>query len=253
MRVIQPSKRTEVWYREQLELLVKQLKDEALSAFRVNNDSMSDAQRKLSLASERMMNIPVFGFAKRVSEMFVRRINKTQYQRMSDEYKTRFGIDIAPTVDEDLLQEMIEANVNLITSIKTDFISQVGDEVRKQLFEGERSTGLIQIIHDRGNVTMNRAKFIARDQTAKLNSAITRERNNKLGIKTYIWTGAMDVRQRKDHKVMNGKLCRFDDATVYSDDNGETWKKRRSIGGVELHPGEDYNCRCGMAPRLDWD
>lgn len=253
MRVIQPSKRTEVWYREQLELLVKQLKEEALSAFKVNNDSMSDAQRKLSLATERMMNIPVFGFAKRVSEMFVSRINKTQFQRMSDEYKTRFGIDIAPTVDEELLQEMIEANVNLITSIKTDFISQVGDEVRKQLFEGERSTGLIQIIHERGNVTMNRAKFIARDQTAKLNSAITRERNDKLGIKTYIWMGARDVRQRKDHKVMNGKLCRFDDATVYSDDNGETWKKRRSIGGVELHPGEDYNCRCGMAPRLDWD
>lgn len=253
MRVIQPSKRTEVWYREQLEILVKQLKEEALSAFKVTNDSMSDAQRKLSIATERMMNIPVFGFAKRVSEMFVRRINKTQYQRMSDEYKTRFGIDIAPTVDEDLLQEMIEANVNLITSIKTDFISQVGDEVRKQLFEGERSTGLIQIIHERGNVTMNRAKFIARDQTAKLNSAITRERNDKLGIKTYIWTGARDVRQRKDHKVMNGRLCRFDDATVYSDDNGETWKKRSAIGGVQLHPGEDYNCRCGMAPRLDWD
>lgn len=255
---MKPSKRSEVWYREQIELLIKALKDAALSAFSTTNDAASqkditEAQRRLSIATERMMNIPIFDFASRVSNRFVRRVERAQYNRMAEEYKVRFGIDIAPMVDKTMLEEAIQANINLITSIKTDFISELGDSVRKQLFEGERSTGLIQLIHERGKVTMNRAKFIARDQTAKLNAAIIKDRNEKLGIKTYIWVGANDNRERENHRAMNGKLCRFDDPTVYSDDDGDTWKKRKAIGGVELHPGEDYQCRCGAAPRLDWD
>lgn len=255
---MKPSKRSEVWYREQIELLVKELKNAALSAFSATNDAAStkdiaDAQRRLSIATERMMNIPVFEFASRISNRFVRRVERAQYNRMAEEYKVRFGIDIAPMVSKEMLEEAIQANINLITSIKTDFISELGDAVRKQLFEGERSTGLIQLIHERGEVTMNRAKFIARDQTAKLNAAIIKDRNERLGIKTYIWVGAGDNRERDNHRAMNGKLCRFDDPTVYSDDDGDTWKKRKTIGGVELHPGEDYQCRCGAAPRLDWD
>lgn len=256
--MIKPSKRSEVWYREQIELLIKELKEAALSAFSTTNDAAStkdiaDAQKRLSIATERMMNIPIFEFASRISNRFVRRVERAQYNRMAEEYKVRFGIDIAPMVDKTMLEEAIQANINLITSIKTDFISELGDAVRKQLFEGERSTGLIQLIHERGKVTMNRAKFIARDQTAKLNAAIIKDRNEKLSIKTYVWVGANDNRERESHKAMNGKLCRFDDPTVYSDDDGVTWKKRRSICGVELHPGEDYQCRCGAAPRLDWD
>lgn len=199
------------------------------------------------------MNIPVFDFASRISNRFVRRVDTAQYNRMADEYKVRFGIDITPQVSKEVLDDAIQANINLITSIKTDFISELGDDIRKQLFEGERSTGLIQLIHERGNVTKSRAKFIARDQTAKLNSAIVVNRNEGLGIKTYYWVGAGDSRERESHRVLNGKLCRFDDPAVYSDDDGVTWKKRKSIGGVELNPGEDYQCRCNFAPRLDWD
>ena len=257
MKVVKPSKRSEVWYREQLEQIIKVLKTAALSAFTTVNDApsakdLAQAQKLLSVATERMMNIPIFDLASRISERFVRRVEKAQYNRMAEEYKVRFGIDISPQISKEMLDEMVQANVNLITSIKTDFIAQIGDEVRAQLLKGERSTGLIKIIHERGKVTMNRAKFIARDQTAKLNAAIVKDRNEKLGIKTYIWVGAGDNRERQNHKVLNGKLCRFDDPTVYSDDNGDTWKKRKTIGGVELHPGEDYQCRCGAAPRLDW-
>lgn len=257
MKVVKPSKRSEVWYREQLELIIKVLKDAALSAFITVNDApsageLAQAQKLLSVATDRMMNVPIFDSASRISESFVRRVERAQYNRMAEEYKVRFGIDISPQVSKEMLDEAIQSNVNLITSIKTDFIAQIGDEVRAQLLKGERSTGLIKIIHEQGKVSENRAKFIARDQTAKLNAAIIKDRNERLGIKTYIWVGAGDNRERPGHKAMNGKLCRFDDPTVYSDDNGDTWKKRKSIGGVELHPGEDYQCRCGAAPRLEW-
>jgi uncharacterized protein with gpF-like domain len=42
---------------------------------------------------------------------------------------------------------------------------------------------------------------------------------------------------------MDEGLCRWDNASVYSDDGGKTWKPRPS-GAVMQHPGQDYQCRC---------
>ena len=47
-------------------------------------------------------------------------------------------------------------------------------------------------------------------------------------------------------------LCKWSDPTVYSDDNGVTWKKRSAIGGVELHAGKDYQCRCNALPQVNF-
>ena len=97
----------------------------------------------------------------------------------------------------------------------------------------------------------SRARLIARDQIGKLNSQLTRERNEALGIDKYIWSTSEDERVRESHKVMNGKLCRWDDPTVYSDDGGQTWKSRASIGGEQEHPGIPVNCRCISSPFMD--
>jgi hypothetical protein len=44
---------------------------------------------------------------------------------------------------------------------------------------------------------------------------------------------------------MDEGLCRWDNASVYSDDGGKTWKPRPS-GAVQLHPGMDYQCFPGL-------
>lgn len=92
--------------------------------------------------------------------------------------------------------------------------------------------------------TLTRAELIARDQTAKLNGQLSQLRQAEIEVDRYTWRTVGDERVRHSHLVMDGKLCRWDDATVYSDDGGRTWNKRASIGGVELHPGQDYQCRC---------
>ena len=93
-------------------------------------------------------------------------------------------------------------------------------------------------------MTKSRAAFIARDQIGKLNGTITQKRMQDIGLELYVWSGSSDERERESHVAMNNKLCRWDDATVYSDDGGKTWKPRADIGGVLLHPGMDYQCRC---------
>jgi SPP1 gp7 family putative phage head morphogenesis protein len=97
----------------------------------------------------------------------------------------------------------------------------------------------------------NRARLIARDQVGKLTESFTRRRQTDAGIEMYIWATVGDERVRKTHRAMQGRLCRWDDASVYSDDGGKTWKKRLSIGGIELHPGQDIQCRCTAIPYFD--
>lgn len=197
-------------------------------------------------------------YARNVSIGFTRRLNRNNDTSTRSNLRNNMGVDLQNQITHENIDEAldmaIKENVALIKSIKTDYIKDIGDVLRKNVFEGGRSTNLITQIKDRGGVTLNRAKMVARDQTAKLNSSLTEIRSKALGSETYVWSGVMDERhkKRKDHLVMDGKLCKWSDPTVYSDDDGKTWKKRSAIGAVELHAGRDYNCRCVALPVVTW-
>lgn len=250
---VRMSKAAEVWYRKQLLEVVAQLKDAAISAFsdskfadEITPEEQIILNRKLSTATDKMRAINIDQLAMRISRSFVSRAFRINEKRTAEEYQSIFGVDVTRLPGGDAIRQQVEVslmeNVNLIKSIQNDFINDIGKHVRDRLYAGERSTGMIQLIHERGDVTVNRAKFIARDQTAKLNADLNEARNKDLGIDLYIWGGTGDARERESHSVMNGKLCKYSDPTVYSDDMGKTWKKRKRIGGVELHPGKDYQC-----------
>jgi len=142
-------------------------------------------------------------------------------------------------------------NANLIESIPEQMLTQVEGIAQRGLRGGVSGRDIAKEIRGRFGVTESRARLIARDQVSKLNGQITKARNERLGVDMYIWRTSEDERVRESHRVMNGRLCRWDDATVYSDDGGETWMSRSSIGGYEGHVGEDYQCRCGSSPQLD--
>lgn len=107
--------------------------------------------------------------------------------------------------------------------------------------------------------TQSRSDLIARDQLTKLNSQITKKRQTEAGVTLYRWHTAVDERvrgkpggrypnARPSHWAMENKICKWDDSTVYADTiedalNGK-WKSRGSISGVQLHPGQDIQCRC---------
>ena len=91
----------------------------------------------------------------------------------------------------------------------------------------------------------NRAKLIARDQVGKAYGELNKVRQEELGISRYVFRTSMDERVRANHKAMNGKLCAWHDASIYYDRQTGKALQRSSIGGVEKHPGADYQCRCG--------
>lgn len=212
---------------------------------------------RLSRIMQRLASISVDEIASRIASGLVSRANFQNKEQTQRTYSEAFGIDLTGMLGDGAIREKmadaVRENVGLITSIQTDFINDIGEKVFGNLLEGGRSENLINIIRDRGDVTLSRAKFIARDQTSKLNAELTEARSNALGMDIYEWSGTGDERERKSHFVLNGMLCKYSDPTVYSDDGGKTWKKRSSIGAFIGKPGEDYQCRCLSLPYVSWE
>ncbi|MBE0470611.1 MAG: minor capsid protein [Methyloprofundus sp.] len=172
------------------------------------------------------------------------RFNQTQFQRAIN---STWGVNV--TLNEpwlvDELKSWAEVNSKLVSSVPVNAQTDVARIAQEGVRSGRNVRDIQREIQSRFNVQRNRAQTIARTETAKLNSELSERRQTALGIDTYYWATSRDERVRPDHDVLDGMLCRWDDPTVYSDDDGETWGKRSSIGGYEGNPGTDYNCRCG--------
>lgn len=253
-----PSKRAEVYYREALADFIRTMvnritdalsKKNLVDAVAISDDDYINAVLTVmsSIASERIEEQATLLATRFVTKVHYQ--NKSQYIR---NFKNAFSVDLSSVIEKEVLDDTlklaIENNVNLITSIKNDFINDIGSNVFDNYKRGFRHTELISEIRERGNVTYSRAKLIARDQTAKINSDFDEARNRRLGFDVYKWSGTGDQRQRKSHKVLNNMLCKYSDPDVYSDDDGQTWKKRKSIGAFCGKCGEDIQCRCrGLA------
>lgn len=263
MRPIRQSKRSEVWYRDRLYAVIDDIAD--LIITELETPTLNDAPNtppisitaKLSRAIQKVASMSFADIASRLSFGLVNRANQQNKEQTQRTYNEAFGIDLTGMLGDEAiradLDKAVKDNVDLIESIKNDFINDIGAEVFGNLKNGGRHENLTASIRERGKVSKSRAKFIARDQTAKLNAALTESRSRALGLDLYEWGGAGDERERDSHSVLNGMLCKYSDSTVYSDDGGKTWKKRKSIGAYEGNPGTDYQCRCVPLPYVSWD
>lgn len=86
-------------------------------------------------------------------------------------------------------------------------------------------------------VAVNRAKLIARTETARASASFVQARAVSLGSKGYIWRASMDGATRESHAEMNGKYVPYGPPPLLSD-------------GTRTHAGEIYNCRCYQDPVL---
>jgi SPP1 gp7 family putative phage head morphogenesis protein len=174
--------------------------------------------------------------------------NQAQWQKTM---KQVTGVNTAQY--EPWLQSQLKSfsgeNVSLIKSLKDQNLTSIEGMTQRALRSGQRHEEIARQIEAQYETTRNRAKLIARDQVSKLNGQLTQLRQNDIGINEYIWRTSGDERVRSNHKVMDGKKCRWDDPTVFW--NGAAWVSRKTISGIELHPGGDYQCRCWAEPVFD--
>lgn len=158
---------------------------------------------------------------------------------------------------KNVLDEWSREQVTLITKATQDMLDTVARRIRDGVKVGKSAKEVTALINaDLPGISYRRARIIARDQTSKLNSSLTQGRMTDAGLETYVWDTAQDERVRGDpsglypkalpsHFVMQGKICRWDDPTVWLE-NGE-WVKRAGDAPY-FHPGMAIMCRCVAVP-----
>lgn len=177
--------------------------------------------------------------AENIANGFVSRGDAQNHAEVSKNLKNQTGIDLSaylgnsPNIAEKV-NAMTTANVQLIKSIHSQYLDKVQNAVTQSLVKGTRNKDLVQQIKDIGKTTEKRAAFIARDQSSKLNAALTQARHEEVGIKKYMWSTSGDERVRESHAEKDGKVFEYANPPA---DTG--------------HPGHDFNCRCVAIPVLD--
>lgn len=135
-------------------------------------------------------------------------------------------------------------NYNLITSNARNYISQINTLCEQAVVNGYSVKQLQEQIKKASNgLTDKKCRLIARDQIGKLQGQVSQAQMEEVGLEMYVWETSGDERVRSTHIPMDGLLCRWDDANVYSADGGKHWIPRPA-NAVKMHPGQDIQCRC---------
>lgn len=176
--------------------------------------------------------------------------NQIQYLKTTNSV---LGVDIF--LEEPWLEPQLELfsnqNAQLISNMTVNEVERVSGYIQRGLQDGTSFESIAELIEKSFGITRRHAKLIARDQSAKLNGSLTKLRQQEVGIQEFVWQTAGDERVRPDHRVLDGKLCKWNDPTVYFDESTNKWEKRSKIGGTLVQPSQDVNCRCVAVPHIE--
>lgn len=170
--------------------------------------------------------------AENIANGFVSRGDAQNHVEVSTNLKNQTGIDLSaylrnsPNIVE-RVNELTVSNIQLIKSIRTQYLDKVQNAVMQAMVQGALNKDLAEQLKKLGKDVESRAMLIARDQSSKLNAALTRARHEEVGIKKYMWSTSGDERVRASHAEKDGQIFEYTNPPA---DTG--------------HPGHDVNCRC---------
>ena len=185
---------------------------------------------------------------------FVNDSNDTNKNLVQKAVARSLGVDFATILDQENVRDELDAaiidNVALIKRINSNHWSRVIQAVNDN-FAGIQTQGqsLTERLRTIGGISKRQAKFIARDQTAKLATSLTEIRHKNSGINEYVWSNSQDER------VVGNK------AGLYPTGNrnhGNHWvregkKFRYDKPPHDGNPGHAPGCRCVAKPVIELD
>lgn len=178
--------------------------------------------------------------AERLAAQFVR----TTLSSIDRQQKRSFGIDVlqdSPEIRATMQAAAIQ-NAKLIESIPRRYLENVSNSVLSNMRVGLLPREVAKQIEDEYGVSQRRARFIARDQTAKVNGELAKQRQVDAGYEYFRWLDGDDERVRASHRAIAeadvgyGKgVYRWGDLPV-------------NERGERIQPGSDFQCRCSSRP-----
>lgn len=217
-------RRAEQRYSLDLQTLVKRAADEYLRALR--EATSLDLTRKD--ADEDSWLVAAFTWVLTKIAHLVRVFIGDAFDRMSNKVVT---VTLADTGLKPAIMAAREKNIELISKLLRVQDIAMREVLDEGLASGWTHKKIAEELQARSRISQRHAKLIARDQTLKLNAAVTKIRQTNLGITHYKWITSQDERVRPTHEALNGRVFSWNEATP-----------------IGYHPGEDYQCRCIAQP-----
>lgn len=168
----------------------------------------------------------------------VNRSDRRAFTNRSKMIARRLKSQVEETEIGDRAAQLIQEQTHLIQSIPVEMGFKVQEKAYQAFLVGARATpdpAVIRELEDSMDMTteqaINRARLIARTETARATAAVNQARSEFLGATHYIWRTAQDGAVRESHREMNGRTFAFNHPPRLSD-------------GTQGNPGTFPNCRC---------
>jgi SPP1 gp7 family putative phage head morphogenesis protein len=146
----------------------------------------------------------------------------------------RKEIAYAPTGQA--MREAMALQVKLITSLPIEAAERVHKLAMEAIVESGRAEEIQKEILKTGQVTIGRAKTIARTEVSRTASLLLESRAKFVGSTHYIWHTVGDADVRPTHRKLNNRVFEWDDPPV------------TETTGERANPGCIWNCRCYAEP-----
>lgn len=170
----------------------------------------------------------------------------TNYNDIGDnlqtQFKTSVGIipEILPEAQASISQDYSENLKMYIKNFGDNEIMELRNQITIMLNDGASVKEVKDYIAGRYNVSENKAKFLARNETKQYMVAFQKTQFEAAGIDTFEWHTAEDNRVRHSHKILDKQIFTWSKGAI-DEKTGET-----------IFPGSDYNCRCVAKPIITW-
>ncbi|MDR1397021.1 MAG: hypothetical protein LBJ14_04755 [Desulfarculales bacterium] len=203
--------------------------------------------------------------ARRLAGQWVGAANAESKRRFSEGIKDALGVDFAAIFDGPAITQAVQVMgteaVNLISSIPDQYFQDIQEAVLKNYMGQPLPDGrsLIDQIEETYKVSRERAALIARDQTSKINTAVTQARCEELGIETYKWRTVRDIRVVGNPDGLFPKGSRAHGNHFEREGKRYYWRENPNPEDGIRNPPEDgppgwaINCRCTAESVIDID
>jgi SPP1 gp7 family putative phage head morphogenesis protein len=247
IKPIDPSISAESWYRKTLFKLIDSIIADLTPEL---TELLSEYDKQFSTDSIGKETTRIFAILKkrydrklgaydRIAEKLFNKIDKQNKQKFYKQVEQTLGLNYQQLKKNENLENIrsmaIAQNASLIKTIPEKYIQQVEQALYSQFSNMEKGRSLIKefqpLIENFNGDTYKRARFIARDQTSKINADLVKYRAENAGSDEYIWRTVADERVRPTHKEKDRQTFKWSEPP---EDTG--------------HPGKDYQCRCRAIP-----
>lgn len=199
----------------------------------IRTDSLSDIMRSIA----DLVNRTLSGEA--IARRIAAAVANANEQQISKAVAKAIGVNVLIPGSglSDKMEAWVIENTSLITSMQRDYVQRVQNVVSGGFRRGQSYRDMANDIEAATGISKRRATLIARDQIGTLNAQVTQQRDEELGIDSYIWRNAGDRRVRGNPSGLYPK-SRYD----HWEREGKVYKYANPPG--DGNPGEPIQCRC---------